>query len=173
MAMQAYSMYEQNKAAGMSADLARSVAQHNAALDIQEAKQIELDTGENIRALRAEDEVYVSRQQTAYAANGVLSSGSPLAVEASTVGRMEQRIQQMYTNSQLEQQKRYESAKVGVRYGEAKAAAIKTENFAAMLKSGANLLSSAYGGYSSGMFAGGSGGSGLGGGVPSAGDNVY
>ncbi len=151
-------MAKQNAAAKKAGKLALDTATYNANIDIAQAQQMDLDTNANIRSTRAEDKVYVSRQKTAYAAAGVLSSGSPLSVEATTVGRFEQRVQQEYTNSQQRQQQLYGAAKQGIQYGEAQASAIKTQNDAAMLAGGAKLLSTAAGAYNSGMFASAGGG---------------
>ncbi len=160
VALTAASMKKQNDAARASGQLATDTATYNANIDIAQAQQMDLDTNANIRTARAEDAVYVSRQKTAYAAAGVLSSGSPLAVMATTVGRFEQRIQQSYVDSQQKQQRLYNEAKVGRLYGDAQASAIKTSNDAAMLRGGAQLLSTAYGAYNSGMFASAGGGTG-------------
>ncbi len=151
--MQAASMAKQNKAAGQAAQLAVDTATYNANIDIGQAKQLDLDTKANIRTTRAEDAVYTSRQKTAYAAAGVLSSGSPLAVEATTVGRFEQRIQQAYSDSQLKQRSLYNAAAQGVMYGEANASAIQTANQAAMLQGGARILSTVGSAYSGGVFS--------------------
>jgi len=157
-ALTAASMAKQNSASKKAAKLATDTATYNANIDIAQANQLDLDTNANIRSARAEDKVYISRQKTAYAAAGVLSSGSPLAVEATTVGRFEQRIQQEYSNSQLKQQQLHGAAAQGILYGEAQASAIKTQNDAAMLAGGARLLSTFAGAYNSGMFSSAGGG---------------
>lgn len=170
--MQGASMIAQNQAskraqgaAGQAADLALATSQHNAAIDISQAKQLDLDTVQNIRTERAQDAVYMSRQASSYASAGVLSSGSPLAVQATTAGRLEQGIQQAYVNSQQKQQQMYAAAKVGQLYGSAQAQAYRTEgdilrtqNLANQLTGGAHLLSTAAGGFKSGAFNFGGGG---------------
>lgn len=146
-------------AAGQAADLALATSQHNAAIDISQAKQLDLDTVQNIRTERAQDAVYMSRQASSYASAGVLSSGSPLAVQATTAGRLEQGVQQAYVNSQQKQQQMYAAAKVGQLYGSAQAQAYRTEgdilrtqNLANQLTGGAHLLSTAAMGYKTGAF---------------------
>ena len=153
LALQGASMVSQARSGRQSAALAEATAQHNAQIDIAQAQQLDLDTKANIRTMRAEDAVYTSRQKTAYAAAGVLSSGSPLAVEATTVGRMEQRVQQAWVNSQQKQQELYSAAKVGQLYGRAQADAIRTQTTSAMLSGGAHLLSTAAGAYQSGALS--------------------
>ena len=164
--MQGASMIAQNQAskraqgaAGQAADLALATSQHNAAIDISQAKQLDLDTIQNIRTERAQDAVYMSRQASSYASAGVLSSGSPLAVQATTAGRLEQGIQQAYVSSQQKQQQMYAAAKVGQLYGGAQAQAYRTEgdilraqNVTNQLQGGANILSTAAGGIKSGAF---------------------
>lgn len=155
LALSAYSMSQQNSAAKQSEQLARDTAERNANVDITDAQQLALDTDENIRQAREEARIYTSRQHTSYAASGVLAdSGSPLAVQASTVGKLQQRIQQEYINAGQKEQKLYSAAKAGIAYGDASARATNTENTAALLKGGINMLSTAYGDYKSGMFSG-------------------
>jgi len=165
-AMTAASMAQQNKAAKAGQQLATDTANYNANIDITQAKQLDLDTTANIRAERAQDQVYLSRQKTAYAAAGVLSSGSPLSVEATTAGRFEQARQQEYVNSQQKQQYLYGAAKEGIAVGQAQSKAIGIQNTANMLAGGAKLLSTFAGAYNAGMFSGAGGG---GGGFPTEG----
>lgn len=153
LALQGYGMAQQNSAAKQSEQLARDTAQRNANVDITSANQLALDTDQNIRQAREEAAIYTSRQHAAYAASGVLAdSGSPLAVQVSTVGKIQQRIQQEYINAGQKEQQMYSAAKAGVAYGDAQAKAINTENTAAQLKGGINLLTTAYGAYKSGTF---------------------
>ena len=135
-------------------------------MDIAQAQQLDYNTVANVRNARAEDAVYMSRQATAYASAGVLSSGSPLAVEATTAGRLEQRVQQEWQNSQQQQQQLYSAAKVGQLYGQAQASAYRTQaagiglqNMANMFTGGARLLSTSIGAYQSGALNFGGGGS--------------
>lgn len=158
IALTAYSMVQQNAASKAAEQLARDTAQRNANIDITQAKQLGMDTAENIRQMRDQAAIYTSRQQASYAASGVLAdSGSPLAVQASTVGKMEQRIQQEHVNSVQKQEQLYSSAKAGIAYGDATASALNKANNAAMIRSGANLLTTAYGAYQGGAFSSGGG----------------
>ena len=133
----AYSGAQQQKG------MARASAKYNAALDIAKAKQMDLDTTANIKNQRAEDKVYMSQQQTAYAMAGVLSSGSPLAVAATTAGRLEQRIQNEWQGSVREEEMQYSAAKMGVQYGESQARAYDTQAVGDIMSGGAHLLSTA------------------------------
>lgn len=158
LVLQGVSMIKQNEAAKDSESLSRSVARRNANIDLTAAKQSELDTAANIQAARDEANVFTSRQNTSYAASGVLSNtGSPLAVQAQTMGQFEQRIQQEKINATQRQLQLQDAAQYGVLYGDAQAKAINTANTAAMLKGGAQLLSTAYGGYKSGALSTGAG----------------
>lgn len=153
VAMQAYSMKKQNDANKQSAQLSKDTAAFNAKVDLAQAKQIEMDSDANTRASRQDAAVYISRQQAAAASSGVLTSGSVLSTMATTAGRLEQRILQDRVNAGREVAQREQSARMGVLYGDAQASAIKTQNSIAMLKGGSQLLSTAYGAYSSGMFS--------------------
>lgn len=153
LAAQGYGMYQQNKASKAAAATIREVAGYNASVDLADAKQIELDTSENLTRARREARVYGSRQQAAYAAAGVLNTGSALAVEAETAGRLEQEAQQMKQNAGREVTKRETSARMGILYGDAEASAINTTNRINMLKGGIGILSTAYKAYDSGMFS--------------------
>src|SRR5690348_14433594 len=123
VAAKGYSMVQQNKAAKQSAQLAKDTAGYNAKVDLADAKQIELDTTANVQAARRDAAVYSSRQQAAYAASGVYNSGSALHVQAETAGRLEQRTLQEQLNSTQELQKRQNSARLFVIYGDAAASA--------------------------------------------------
>lgn len=129
----------QYKASQDAKHMARAVAKYNADVDIAKAKQIDLDTQANIRSQRAEDKVFTSRQQTAYAMAGVLSSGSPLSVAATTAGRMEKRIQQAWTGAGHEQQMQYSAAKMGIAYGESQAKAYDLQGASAIAGTTANV----------------------------------
>lgn len=151
-----YGMVKQSQAANASATLAQSVGQRNANIDLTAAKQLELDTNANILAQRRNDAVYSSQQATAYASAGVLNdSGSPLAARATTVGRMQQNIQQTYTDATQREAQMQDSARAGILYSDANASAIRTQNEAAMLKGGVNLLSTINQDYRSGAFSSG------------------
>jgi hypothetical protein len=158
MVMQGVSMYQQNKAAKASAALAEKTAQYNAEVDLSDAKQIELDADANEISARKDAAVYSSRQRAAYAASGVLNTGSPLAVQASTAANLEQRIQQQRLDAGREVSKRQSAAQAGILYGEATAKGIKTNNQAALLAGGAKLLSMGAGGFSNGAFSWGGAG---------------
>lgn len=143
LGLQGYSMYQQNKAAKSSAALAQATADYNARVDEAEAKQIEMDQTENVRRAREEARIYTSRQKAAYATAGVLSSGSPLAVEAMTAGRIEQRILQDNLSAKRQAEKARAAGRVGRLYGEASASGIMQQNTADLLRGGASMLSTA------------------------------
>ena len=154
VAMQGASMVSQNRASKASAGTARDVAAYNAKVSMADAKQVEYDMDANTRTSRREAGIYTSRQQAAYAASGVLSSGSPLAVAAQTASTLEQRILQERQNAGRESAKHEASARVGRLYGDAQASAIRRQNNVDMLRGGAGMLSTVAGMYSSGMFSG-------------------
>ncbi len=158
MAATAYSAYKQNQAAKNAAKVDTATADYNAKVDESQAQQLQLDTVQNIRTQRQENAVYISKQQAAYAAAGVLTdTGSPLAAQITNAGRMEMQLQQEYTDSQRKQQQYYSAAKVGRLEGEARAEADRARGTIALIDGGAKLASQAYGGYSSGVFSMGGG----------------
>lgn len=148
----------QKKAANKSAALAKSTADYNAGLDISQANQLEADERANMEAQRADAEVYTSRQKAAYAASGVLNSGSPLAVEATTAGRMQQRIQQEFINAGQREEQFRAAAVQGVAAGAATAQAESIRGDTALLKGGTEILSTVGNAYQSGTFSGTSSG---------------
>lgn len=153
VALQGASMIKQNQASKASAQLAKDTASFNSRVDMAEATQIEMDSDANTRAARRDAAVYTSRQRAAYASSGVLNSGSALAVEVETAGRLEQRIQQERTNALREATKRESSARVGVMYGDAQASAIRRQNSVDMLRGGVGILSTVAQGYQAGAFS--------------------
>ena len=129
------------------------MAQFNAGLDISQAKQLELDTRQNIESMREEGSVYESRQKTAYAASGVLTgSGSPLAVQAATAGKFAQRINQQYLNSQATENRLYSEATAGIYEGAGQAAGFRAQGTAALLTGGAKVAGQLYQDFDSGVF---------------------
>lgn len=153
-AVTGYGMHQQNKAAKSSAAQAVDTASYNAAVDLAEAKQIDMDAKANMDAARREAAVYTSRQQSAYVSSGVLNTGSALAVQAETAGRLEQQIQQERNNSRRAVSERVQAARLGVIYGDRQASAIKTQNRMNILNGGISILKTVTSAYQGGMFSG-------------------
>ena len=153
LGVQGYGMYKQNQANKASARLATDTASYNQLVNETNATQTEMDADANTRQARAEARVYTSRQRAAYAASGVLNSGSALAVQAETAGRMEQRILQGRSDSLREAEKMRAAGRMGVLYGQEQAAAIKRQNSIDMLRGGVGMLSTFAGMYQTGIFA--------------------
>jgi hypothetical protein len=143
----------QAQAARDAKKLATKVGNQNQAVDEAAAKQLELNQTQNIRNERQDNAVYISKQQAAYASSGVLSSGSPLDVEATTAGKMEQSIQQQWINTNVDANNMRIQGQYGNMAAQAQASAIQTQSNIAMLKGGAQLASQAYGAYQSGVFS--------------------
>lgn len=150
-----YSAYSQKKAGDAAAQVDTATADYNARYDLAASNQLDLDTQQNIRTARAEDAVYLSRQQASYAAAGVLAnSGSPLHAQITNAGRMEQQIQQEWVNSQQKQQSYAAAARVGQLEGAARAQSDRMSGSLALVNGGAKLASQAFGAYDSGVFNG-------------------
>lgn len=157
LAMQGYAMSAANKAAKQSAADAKATAAYNSRVDLAEAKQIEYDSEENTRSARREARVYLSRQEAAYVTAGVLNSGSALAVQAETAGRLEQGVLQERLNASREIGKRESAAKMGILYGDMTSKGILAQNRVNMLNGGANMLMTAGQIAMAGGFGGGKG----------------
>lgn len=100
---------EQAKASSDQARTASQVADYNAKLDAANAQQTAMNAQANIQKQRQDDKAFQSSQRAALAASGVLSSsGSPMALQATTAGRQEQDIQQYWQSTQLQETKDYE-----------------------------------------------------------------
>lgn len=150
-----YSINQQRKAANAAAADATAVAEYNARLDRSEEQQVALDAQENIRSLRRDAATYMSRQASAYAANGVrIDTGSPLALRAVTAGRFEQRAQQMWQDTNAKQQRLESAAQVGVAEGAAQADQYHRQGVAAVINGASKVAGQLYGAYQSGVFLG-------------------
>jgi len=153
-AMTAYSAYEQNQSAKNAAAVDEATARYNARADLAMSAQLDLDTQQNIRTERQENAVYLSRQAASYAAAGVLATtGSPLHAQITNAGRMEQRIQQEWVNSNQKQQEMASRAKIGILEGNAQAQADRAQGTIALINGGAKLASMAFSAYEGGTFS--------------------
>lgn len=149
----AYSAYSSSKSYRNAAGVDTAVAAFNANYDESLAKQLDLDTLQNIRTERENNNVYLSREAASYAAAGVLATtGTPLHAQITNAGRMEQQIQQEYVNSQQKQKSYHEQAKAGVAMGEAQASSDRMAASLALINGGAKMAGMVYGGYQSGVF---------------------
>jgi hypothetical protein len=109
-------------AASKAATSAAKMGDYNAKVDIANATQTSLDAAQNVRNKRIEDQSYLSGQRASYAASGVLSgTGSAMAVQATTAGRMEQNIQQYWQNENAKINQDWASAQLGVYQGQEQA----------------------------------------------------
>lgn len=150
----AYSAYSQKKAADKAAQIDTSTAELNSRFDILQAEQLDADTKQNIRTMRQEGKVYLSKQEASYASAGVLSNtGSALAAQITNVGRLEQQVQQEYLNSQQRQQTLYAQAKAGIAAGDARASADRAAGTLALINGGVQLSRMAFSAYQSGVFS--------------------
>ncbi len=144
----AYGAIQSNKADQNAAAVDTATAQFNARVDYENAEQIDLNTQQNIDTERQSDATYLSREAAGYAASGVLATtGSALRSQITNVGRMTQRIQQEYQQSQIQQNNLYEAAKVGVAEGNAQASADSAAGTLALIDGGASIAGQAFGDY--------------------------
>ncbi len=154
IAATAYGTYEQVRASKKAAQVDTATANYNAKYDQTLAAQLDLDTQQNIRTQRAEDSVYLSRQEASYAAAGVLANtGSAMDAQITNAGRFEQKIQQEWVNSNQKQQQYAAAANVGILEGNARASADRMSGNIALINGGAKVLSMGYQDYQSGTFS--------------------
>jgi len=134
------SAYGQYKASRSAAAVDTATANYNANVDRAQAAQIDANTLENIRTQRQESNAYLARQEASYASSGVLAtSGSALAAQITDAGRLEQKLQQQYVDSQQRQQQLYAQAAIGVAEGAAKAEADRISGNLALIDGGAQI----------------------------------
>ena len=146
------SAYGQYKASRSAAAVDEATAQHNAQIDRVQANQLDLDTQQNIRTERQENSVYLSNQAASYAAAGVLStSASPLHAQIVNAGRMEQKIQQEYVNSQQRQQSLYSQATLSIAEGQARAKADRNAGNLALIDGAAKMAGMAFMAFGGGL----------------------
>jgi hypothetical protein len=144
--------YGQYKASRSAAAVDEATAQHNAQIDRVQANQLDLDTQQNIRTERQENSVYLSNQAASYAAAGVLStSASPLHAQIVNAGRMEQKIQQEYVNSQQRQQSLYSQATLSIAEGQARAKADRNAGNLALIDGAAKMAGMAFMAFGGGL----------------------
>lgn len=154
IAATAYGAYEGYQSSKQAAAVDNATASYNAKYDQSMAKQLDLDTQQNIRTERQDDAVYLSREAASYASAGVLgTSGSPLHAQITNAGRMEQHIQQEWVNSQQKQQQYAAAANVGQLEGSARASADRASGSLALINGGAKMAGQIFNGYQSGVFS--------------------
>lgn len=131
-----------------AAQTAKNVAGYNAKVDEEQAKQNDIDTSENTLRQRKANQVYLSRQQSAIAANGLLAAGSPLDLMADTARNQEQDIQDAYRDSQVKDLNLYSAAEAGQAEGAASSSAYSMQGTASLFSGVSNMAyeaNSAYG----------------------------
>lgn len=149
----AYSAVEQKKAADNAAAVDTATANYNAKYDTALAEQLDLDTQQNIDTERRENATYISREAASYAGAGVLSdAGSPLHAQITNAGRLEQKIQQEWVNSQQQQEQYYSQGKMGQLAGQAQASADRLTGSLALINGASTLAGMGMKDYQSGIF---------------------
>ena len=134
-------------------------------MDIANAQQTSLDAAQNVTNQRIEDRAFLSGQRASYSASGVLSgSGSAMAVQATTAGRMEQNIQQYWQNENAKINQEYAAAQVGIYQGQEQASTDHLEGASDIFKGIGSALSIAGGAVANAPGGGDGGGGGAGGG---------
>lgn len=147
VASEAVNMVQQKKIADQQAQYASQMANYNAQLDVANANQIAMNANANIQKQRTEDKSYLSSQRAAMAASGILSeTGSPLALQATTAGRMEQDIQNDWAGVQEKETSLNLSAEAGIYEGAEESSMYHLEGAADIFK-GIGSMASTFGSY--------------------------
>lgn len=173
------------RAAGEAMATNDAIAQFNTNVDRADEHQLDLNSTANIRAMRKDASVYMSRQESAYAASGVRTdTGSPVAVKAATAGAFALREQQAHTDTNARMERIESSAQAGLAESAAQSEAIRVqgqaqsdaygrEATAAVLSGAGKMLSIASSMYGNGAFGGAGGGGGGGGGFSAPPQSSY
>jgi len=136
-----YSAIESSKAANTAASVDTATAAFNNKVDIEMAERQDANT-------------YLSREAAGYASSGVLANtGSALKSQITNVGRLTQKIQQDYTNSQIQQQQYYTQGLEGVAAGSAQASADQSTANLDLIQGGAQIAGAVFGDYEKGVFS--------------------
>lgn len=154
MVLQGASLGMQLAAYQAQASNARTIAKYNANVDEQEARQIAEDTKYNVSQIRQQGKEYISRQEIAYATAGVAQSGSALAVQATTAGRIERMAMEENRQADLKQKRLYAAATMGILEGEAQAKQSMLAAWGTGLGGLASIGRTAYSNYQTGNYWG-------------------
>jgi len=148
--MQGASMVMSASAAHQAASNSQAIGNYNASVSEYEARQLDVDAQAAVTQSRQDAKVYISRQAASYAKAGVLNTGSPLAVQAATAGRLEMGAQQMYRNAQLKERSLYAEAQASRMYGASSAKQANLQMWGGLLGGTANIASGLYRDYKTG-----------------------
>lgn len=153
-------------AANSAAATANATADYNARVDRADEAQLALDSATNVRAMRKDASVYLSRQRAAFAGSGVMAdSGSPLAVQIETAGRLALREQQAHLDANAKIEHLEANARAGIAEGQSRADAYRIEGqarsdayhregTAAVLSGASKMIGQVAGLYNLGAFSG-------------------
>lgn len=116
---------------------AKRIGEYNATVDESDALQLELDSLETVRRMRADGKKTIGSQRASYAKGGVMvDTGSPLEVMAETEGMLKLQQLDQTRQASLESAKLKRSAQMSRFYGD-------TEMRASTIRAGASLLAGA------------------------------
>lgn len=154
-------------AANSAAATTQATADYNARVDRANAEQLSVDSAANIRAMREDAKVYLSRQTASFAGAGVsVDSGSPLAVRVSTAGRLALQQAEAHRQTVARMEGIEAGAKAGIAEASSRAEALRIQGqsaadsyhkagTAAILSGASRMLSQGAGLYQAGAFSGG------------------
>ena len=124
----------QSQAEDEAGETAKRIGEYNATVDESDALQLELDSLESVRRMRAEGKRFVGSQRARYAKGGVVvDTRSPLEVMAETEGML--KLQELDYERQARQQaaKLRRSAQMSRFYGEKELRASRVWSLASLL----------------------------------------
>jgi len=139
---------EQQSAARKASNTAAITSIYNNKLDQMQAQQVDQDSSVAVQGMREDAEAYVSKQRGQYAAAGIVAdTGSPLAIQAETAGKLELRAQHAFMESSAKQGQLYSEGAAGLYYGRSEQDQISEQSQAATLTGAARIAGMGYQAY--------------------------
>lgn len=128
--------YASNKQAAANA---QAIANYNASLDKQQAAINESTASRNLLRMSQQKDEYLSKMRSAYAAAGLLDTGSPLMAEASAEGRLRTEMQDYWNDTQTKSELLYQAAAAGVWEGGLQASQYNMQAYSSLINGGASM----------------------------------
>lgn len=132
-----YGQYQQGKAAEAAGKYNARLAERDAA--IQQARALE-----NIRRQRERNRRYLSRQRALIAGRGIAMEGTALQILGKSASNLDLEIQDMFYESQLQQQSRIQEANLARYQGSQAKTASLLSSVGTLVSGGSQLASRAY-----------------------------
>ena len=140
------------KSSVQAANTSKATAAYNARVDEEQAKQVEINSRENMQKQASANEIYLSRQKSAIAANGLLAAGSPLDLLAESASELQSNLGDMGQEESVERSRLFSSAGAGLMEGAAQASAYQMQGATSLLSGVGSIGSMGMQAYQAGYF---------------------